>query len=51
MSSKTAVMVSNLSKCYHIYNTPQDRLLQMLALGRQQYFREFWALRDVSFSI
>lgn len=51
MSSKAAVVVSNLSKCYHIYDTPRDRLLQMLLCGRRQYYREFWALRNVSFNI
>lgn len=51
MSSEIAIKVQNLSKCYHIYETPRDRLMQMLARGRKQYFREFWALRDVSFEI
>lgn len=51
MSSSDAVVVSGLSKCYHIYETPRDRLLQMLMRGRRQYYREFWALRDVAFTI
>ncbi|MGZ3624660.1 MAG: ABC transporter ATP-binding protein [Ktedonobacteraceae bacterium] len=54
-----AIRVQNLSKCYHIYDTPRDRLkqfvlprLQRLArLPSKQYFREFWALNDVSFEI
>ncbi|MFZ2405790.1 MAG: ATP-binding cassette domain-containing protein, partial [Methylobacter sp.] len=54
-----AIRVSNLSKCYHIYEAPRDRLKQFVLprlryLTRQsprQYFREFWALRDVSFEI
>jgi len=54
-----AIKVSDLSKCYHIYDKPHDRLkqsiyprLQRLA-GKQpkQYCREFWALKDVSFEI
>ena len=53
------ICVSNLNKCYQIYNSPHDRLkqfvlprLQRLA-GRasKQYFREFWALKDVSIEI
>ena len=51
MSSNIAIKVENLSKCYHIYDKPRDRLMQMLARGRKQYFREFWALQDVSFEI
>ncbi len=50
-TSEIAIKVENLSKCYHIYDKPRDRLLQMLARGRKQYFREFWALKDVSFEI
>ena len=53
------IKVQNLSKCYHIYDNPRDRLKQFVAprlqrLFRQtpkQYFREFWALKDVSFEI
>ena len=59
MSSEIAIKVENLSKCYHIYDQPRDRLKQMIlprmqrAIGMQprQYFREFWALKDVSFEV
>lgn len=51
MSSDISIQVEGLSKCYHIYDRPRDRLLQMLRAGKQQYFREFWALHDVSFSV
>jgi len=58
-SDEIAVRVSNLSKCYHIYDRPQDRLKQstlprLQRLIRQpprQYYREFWALKDVSFEV
>ena len=54
-----AIRVENLSKCYEIYGNPRDRLkqfvmprLQRLAgQAPKQYFREFWALKDVSFEI
>ena len=46
-----AIRVDGLSKCYHVYERPQDRLKQSLWLGRKQFYREFWALRDVSFEI
>ena len=51
MSSDISIQVEGLSKCYHIYDRPRDRLLQMLRRGSKQYFREFWALHDVSFSV
>jgi lipopolysaccharide transport system ATP-binding protein len=59
MSSDIAIRVTNLSKCYHIYDRPQDRLKQSIVprlqrlIGRQptQYAREFWALKDVSFEV
>ena len=54
-----AIKVENLSKCYHIYDKPNDRLKQFLLprvqrlLGQKpkQYFRQFWALKGVSFEI
>jgi len=59
MSDDIAIKVEGLSKCYHIYDTPRDRLKQFVLprlqrlIGKQpkQYFREFWALRDVSFEV
>ncbi|MEO8013509.1 MAG: ABC transporter ATP-binding protein [Polaromonas sp.] len=51
MSSDLSIQVEGLGKCYRIYERPRDRLLQMLLKGRRQYFREFWALKDVSFSV
>ena len=54
-----AIKVQSLSKCYHIYDNPRDRLKQFVAPRLQrltwqhpkQYFREFWALKDVSFEV
>lgn len=71
MSSEDIVIdARHLSKRYEIYNSPRDRLKQMVlprlhrginrigtALHMMQtrpaptYFREFWALRDVSFQV
>ncbi|BCR05180.1 sugar ABC transporter ATP-binding protein [Desulfuromonas versatilis] len=51
MSSDIAISVEGISKCYQIYDSPRDRLKQMLARGRRSYFKEFWALRDVSFTV
>ena len=51
MSSELAIRVHNLSKHYHIYDHPRDRLLQMLWRGKKQFYRNFHALEDVSFEI
>lgn len=51
MSSEIAIHVKNISKCFQIYEQPHHRLLQMLLRGRRKYFREFWALRDISFVV
>lgn len=52
MMSDVAIRVSNLSKCYHIYNDPKDRLKQVFwGGGPKQYYKEFWALHHVSFEI
>ena len=51
MSSEIAISVTGVSKRYEMYSEPQDRLLQFLSRGKRQYFKEFWALRDVSFSV
>ncbi|MEI8372912.1 MAG: ABC transporter ATP-binding protein [Planctomycetota bacterium] len=45
------VRVTELGKCHHIYERPIDRLRQVLSLGRRRFFREFWALRNISFNI
>ncbi len=47
-----AVQVEQLSKVYRLYAQPSDRLKELLfgRLGRR-FSRDFWALRDVSFSL
>jgi lipopolysaccharide transport system ATP-binding protein len=58
-SSEIAVRVSNLSKKYHIYDQPLDRLKQftlpwlrnVFKKSAKQYFRNFTALDNVSFEI
>ena len=56
MSSDIAIKVNSLGKCYQIYDTPRDRLKQFImpkiqrlfGQAPQNYFKEFWALKDVS---
>jgi len=49
--AQAVINVVGVGKCYQIYERPIHRLLQGLAGHRKRYFREFWALRDVNFSI
>ena len=59
MSSDLSIKVEGLSKCYQIYDLPQDRLKQFviprlqrsIGVAPKQFFREFWALKDVSFEM
>lgn len=51
MKDDIAIKVENLSKCYQIYDQPRHRLMQMLWRGHKQFYREFWALKDISFEI
>lgn len=50
--AEPVIAVRSLGKCYQVYDTPPDRLKQML-LGRlgRCYYRNFWALRGVSFEV
>jgi len=47
----TAIAVQGVSKCYQVYAKPRDRLAQALWGSRRTYYREFWALRDISFEV
>jgi homopolymeric O-antigen transport system ATP-binding protein len=47
----TAITVDKVSKQYRIYDRPGDRLKESLTRGRVRRHKEFWALRDVSFSV
>jgi lipopolysaccharide transport system ATP-binding protein len=40
-----------LSKCYHLYDRPSDRLRQLLWGRKRRYYREFWALREAGFEV
>jgi len=54
-SEKIAIRIENISKCYHIYEKPQDRLKQLLLPNflkkKSTLYKEFWALQDTSFEI
>jgi len=50
MSSDVSIAVRGVSKCYHSYRRPRDRLLQLVT-QRQRLYEEFWALRDVDLRV
>lgn len=58
-SDDFAIQVDGVSKRFEVYAHPRDQLKQFVLprlrrlAGRpeRQYFREFWALRDVSFEV
>ncbi len=42
---------SAVSKSYSIYDSPGNRLKELLTLNRVSFHRDFWALRELSFDI
>ncbi len=46
-----AILVNNISKEFKIYASPKDRIKESLSLTKRRYHKEFWALRNVSFSL
>src|SRR5262245_33032664 len=45
------VVFDGVSKSYPIYESPGDRLRELLLLNRRSLHRDFWALREVSFEV
>lgn len=58
-SNEIAIQVDGLGKCYEIYERPGDRLKQFIlphlrgvfGLRDKKYYRDFWALKDISFEV
>jgi lipopolysaccharide transport system ATP-binding protein len=51
MSSDPIIEVHGLTKAYQIYDSPRDRLRQMVQIGRRKHYREYLALHELSFTI
>ncbi len=49
--SEPAVAFTGVSKSYAIYASPGDRLKELATFNRSRFHTDYWALRDVSFSI
>ena len=53
MSSDADIVLSvkNVSKCFEMYEKPVHRLYQTFFAGHRKFYKEFWALRDISFDV
>jgi len=63
MSSDVLIQLQHVSKCFPVFDKPQDRLKQFVVprikrfilpfrpANQRQYFREFWALKNISFDV
>ena len=53
MSSDDDIILSvrNISKCFEMYEKPVHRLWQTLFAGKRKFYKEFWALKDISFDV
>ena len=53
MSSDADIVLSvrNVSKCFEMYEKPVHRLYQTFFAGHKKFYKEFWALRDISFEV
>jgi lipopolysaccharide transport system ATP-binding protein len=45
------LLVQNVSKLYRLYRTPLDRIRELNPFRRTPLHADFWALRDISFSV
>ena len=51
MQDNIAISVKNLTKVYHLYDKPVDRLKESLNPFKKTYHHDFYAMNDVSFEI
>lgn len=51
IAPEIAIDIQNLTKTYHLYNSNKDRLKEALHPLRRKYHHDFYALKDISFSI
>ncbi len=46
-----AINIEELTKVYHLYKKPKDRLREAFSPSRKNYHEDFYALSDISFKI
>lgn len=49
--AEKAIEIAHISKVYKLYDKPIDRLKETFSIRKKQYGKEFYALKDISFSI
>ena len=47
----TAIEFRQVAKSYPIYSSPKARLKELATLNRSSFHKDWWALRDVTFSV
>ncbi len=50
-AKQIAIKVSGLAKCYHLYDKPLSRVMDLILPGPAKRHQPFWALKDASFEI
>ena len=45
------ILVQGVSKVYHLYEHPSDRIAELLSFSREPRHHDFWALRDVNLTV
>lgn len=51
LSDDVILSVQRVSKCFEMYEKPVHRLFQTICAGKRKFYKEFWALRDISFDV
>jgi ABC-type polysaccharide/polyol phosphate transport system ATPase subunit len=51
VDSIPVLKVSELGKCYRVYNDSKDRLKQAFWGKRRRYYKEFWALKNITLDL
>jgi lipopolysaccharide transport system ATP-binding protein len=50
-TTDAVIRLDSVGKCFHIYANPKDKLKQLFWGSNKRYYRDFWAVRDVSFEL
>ena len=51
MSGEPTIVVQDVTKKYRLFASKRDRMREALDPFRRTYHREFWALKNVSFTV